>query len=358
MMPVPGLVITDIELSLADAIITSSTSPLILLDGNLRVITASASFCEAFEVDPDGVAGLSIFEMGQGEWNVPQFRSLLTLTLMGSSDIGTCDMDLTTANGVPRQLELHVKKLEYGDTTHTRLLLAVSDMTDERLREKRKDELIHEKAVLLQEVQHRVANSLQIIASVLMQSARRVQSEETRTHLKVAHGRVMSIAAVQKQLAVSSQEDVELRRYFKELCQSLGASMIPDPELLSLEVDVDDSTVSPNVSVSLGLIVTELVINAFKHAFPDERSGKIIVEFKSDPGRWHLCVSDNGVGMPANPSAVEPGLGTSIIEAISRQLHATIKISDARPGTSVRIECETDDTPSSRIYIAPKAVTV
>lgn len=75
---------------------------------------------------------------------------------------------------------LNAQKLNYGNTDQIRLLLSVSDVTDARLAEKLKDDLLREKAILLQEVQHRVANSLQIIASILLQSARKVQSEESR----------------------------------------------------------------------------------------------------------------------------------------------------------------------------------
>ena len=150
-----------------------------------------------------------------------------------------------------------------------RLLVAVLDVTDARIAEKLKDDLLKEKAVLLQELQHRVANSLQIIASVLMQSARKVQSEEARSHLHDAHQRVMSVASLQHQLAASHVGDVELRPYFTALCESIGASMIRDHDKLSLDVDVDDSVTNADASVSLGLIVTELVINALKHAFPE-----------------------------------------------------------------------------------------
>jgi len=75
------------------------------------------------------------------------------------------------------------------------------------------EDLIRDKGILLQELQHRVANSLQIIASVLMQSAKKVQSEEVRGHLHDAHNRVMSVAAIQKQLAVSSTDRVSLQPY-------------------------------------------------------------------------------------------------------------------------------------------------
>ena len=114
--------------------------------------------------------------------------------------------------------------VEDGDHDRIRHLLAVTDVTDARADARQKGDLIRDKAILMQEVQHRVANSLQIIASVLMQSARRVQSEEARGHLHDAHNRVMSIAAVQRHLAQPGAESVSLRTYFTQLCQSLGAS--------------------------------------------------------------------------------------------------------------------------------------
>jgi len=105
---------------------------------------------------------------------------------------------------------------------------------------------------------------------------------------------------------------------------------------LSLDVSVDESSTSADVSVSLGLIVTELVINALKHAFPSDRSGKIKVDYRSHGPNWTLSVTDDGVGMPAD-AAAKPGLGTSIVQALSGQLQAVIRVADAKPGTAVSI---------------------
>jgi len=191
---------------------------------------------------------------------------------------------------------------------------------------------------LLQELQHRVANSLQIIASVLMQSARRVQSDETRTHLYSAHSRVMSIATLQKQLAVTSNNEVELRPYLKELCASIGASMIDDADRVSLSSSADDSKATANVSVSLGLIVTELVINALKHAFPDpDQSGSVTVDYEAQGEGWALNVEDDGVGIAAGDGQGTPGLGTGIVDALAKQLGATVTVSDKGPGTKVSV---------------------
>jgi two-component sensor histidine kinase len=253
-------------------------------------------------------------------------------------------MDLKREGRDDRCVVINAHKLDYTGGTDARLILAVSDVTDARAAEKLKndllrdkDALLKDKAVLLQELQHRVANSLQIIASVLMQSARKVQSEETRTHLYDAHQRVMSVAALQQHLAASTIGDVALRPYLTALCESIGAYMIRDYSKLSLEVDVDDSTTSADVSVSLGLIVTELVINALKHAFPNDGSGKIKVDYKSRGPNWTLSVADTGVGMPKDAVSAKSGLGTNIVQALAGQLRAAIKISEAHPGTMVSI---------------------
>ncbi len=323
---------------LALAMVASSHAPLLLLDGDLVVVAASDSFCEAFQVQSADVSNRLVFEIGAGEWNLPRLRSLLTATASGQAAVKDYEIDLTPPGRDKRCLVIKAQKLDYGEQAAPRLLMTISDVTEARLAEKIKDDLLREKAVLLQEVQHRVANSLQIIASVLMQSARKVQSEETRRHLKDAHQRVMSIATVQRQLSTAQVGDVELRPYFKQLCQSLGASMIRDHNKQSIDVNAEDSFVRADVSVSLGLIVTELVINALKHAFPDERSGKITVGYKTEGSNWTLSVEDDGVGMPkAGAPPPAPGLGTSLVEALTRQLHATIKVTDRNPGTAVSI---------------------
>lgn len=216
------------------------------------------------------------------------------------------------------------------------LLVSINDVTEARDAARQKDDLLRDKAVLMQELQHRVANSLQIIASVLMISARRVQSAESRGYLTDAHHRIMSAASVQKQLSVSTLGDVRLRPYLIELCKSLGASMIGDPRKIQLTVSADDVSGTPDISVSLGLIVTELVINALKHAFPNHRSGTILVTYTVDGDAWTLSVMDDGVGVTHDPDA-KPGLGTSIVEALARQLQATVETADAAPGTKVSI---------------------
>ena len=162
-----------------------------------------------------------------------------------------------------------------GDTT---VLLAFEDITDRRAIETQVQELLREKDMLLEEMQHRVANSLQIIASILLIKARTVQSEEARRQLEDAHQRVLSVSAVQQHLHIAGRnEPIEVGSYLSKLCETLAQSMIGDSRPISLKVEADAGTAVSREAVSIGLIVTELVMNALKHAFPALKPGAAIV---------------------------------------------------------------------------------
>lgn len=323
---------------LALAIVGSSSAPMLLLDGELTVLAASASFCLTFQIDPATVKGQRLALLGSGEWNLPKVASLLRATASGHAAVEAYEIDFVPKDGPLRLLVLNAERLNFSDGAAVHVLLSINDVTDARHVQKLKEDLVREKAVLLQELQHRVANSLQIIASVLMQSARRVQSDETRGYLHDAHHRIMSVASMQRQLAVTKQGNVELRPYFTELCASIGASMIRDHRKITLNVEIDDSSVEAEVSVSLGLIVTELVINALKHAFPEGRNGKILVRFAGDAPGWKLIVSDDGDGMSPDNVPPKAGLGTSIVEALIAQLGGKLSISSNPQGTEILID--------------------
>lgn len=320
------------------ALISSSFSPLVLLKEDLTVIAASNSFCNAFDVDCAGVVGKKLVDLGEGEWNVRQLVSLLRATATGNAAIDVYEMDLVRVGKETLCLLINAHTLDYFEAESIRIVLSITDVTSQRLADKVRDDLVREKQLLLHEIQHRVANSLQIIASVLLQSARKVQSRESREHLRDAHNRVMSIAMLQKHLSATAVEKVALKNYFTELCASIGASMISDPQRLVLISEVDDSVVDSDTSVSLGLVVTELIINALKHAFPESiKKGVIKVSYTSEGKAWTLVVTDDGVGMPKAAEDRKPGLGTGIVEALSTQLGADVIVTDQAPGTKVSI---------------------
>ena len=166
------------------AVVVSSNEPLLFLSEDQKIIAASASFCRAFNIDPATIPGRQLSDLGNGEWAMPRLASLLKATASGSAQIEAYEIDLKRPNQKTRNLIVNARTLDDGDKERVRLLLAITDMTDARAEARLKDDLIREKAMLMQEVQHRVANSLQIIASVLMQSAPGAVGGSTRTSAK------------------------------------------------------------------------------------------------------------------------------------------------------------------------------
>jgi len=330
--------------SLARALLETSHLPLLLFDGDLRVVSATRSFFIAFDLKAVQVEGRLLAEIGLGEWDIPHVRLLLENALLGGPTLGNYETDLIR-NGLPaRRLVVDAQNIVYDDKLNARVLLTVNDVTDARRAEQlnarlllEKDALLHDREILLQELQHRVANSLQIIASVLLLKARTVTSEETRLHLRDAHDRVMSVAAVQ-QLLQTTLGSVEVGPYLTKLCNSLATSMIRNERLLSLKVEADATTVTSQEAVSLGLIVTELVINALKHAFPGDRGGDVAVVYRADAAGWTLSVEDNGVGRNITRTKTKGGLGTVIVDSLAKQLGATVLFSDLTPGLRVSVK--------------------
>jgi two-component system, sensor histidine kinase PdtaS len=326
----------DVALSLTLAVVTSSPGPLLLLDDQMTVIAASLSFCYAFGGRPEDLMGQALFSLGGAAWDVTQLRAMIAATLFGDAEAGPCEIDFEVG-GSTRSLIAQSRRLSYLDLTQTRILVAVSDVTDAKADAAAKEDALRRNRTLLMEARHRVANSLQIIASILLQNARKTDSGETRDQLRDAHQRVMSVAALERLLSASEDGDVEVHAYFTSLCDSIAASMIGDLDHISLTVDGGEAVVEARVSVSLGLIVTELVINALKYAFPDGRHGKITVDYGFHGPNWVLCVSDDGVGMPLAGGAVRAGLGTSIVQALAKQLDASVEVEPEHPGTRVSI---------------------
>jgi len=325
--------------ALALAIVETVREALIVLDRSLHVITASRSFYQTFGGDLRDTQGQLLYELGNGQWNIPALRRLLEEVIPQHRTIEAYEVEHEFPRIGRRTMLLNARQVFDEEHPDAMLLLAIEDITQRRNAEREKDELLREKEMLLQEMQHRIANSLQIIASILQLKARTVKSEETREHLQEAHQRVMSIATVQQQLQASGPGDrIEVGPYLSNLCDSLGGSMIDHRGPHSLRVQAAAGTVESSQAASLGLVTTELVINALKHAFPSGHAGEIMVRYEVERTGWRLSVSDNGAGWRDDrEERIGTGLGTSIVEALSHQLDARMEISTGPQGTTVSI---------------------
>jgi two-component sensor histidine kinase len=339
--------LTDLQSAwaFAEAIVATVREPLVVLDQDLRVVAASRAFYRTFKVNPGETEGRLLYELGNGGWDIPMLRSLLEQILpehgaTAAGEIEAYQVEHDFPDIGQRTMLLNARKVFYEADSRMNILLGIEDITEKRILEREKDELLRQKDVLLDELRHRVANSLQIIASIIMMKARTVESEETRRHLQDAHQRVMSVAAVQDHLHASIPGVlVELGPYLSKLCEALSQSMIGDNRSISLKVHGEGGSASCRDAESLGLIVTELVINSLKHAFNDDtKDGQITVAFDVAGTDWKLSISDNGTGKPDGVFAQpKTGLGTGIVNALAKQLDAQVVTLSGRQGTTVSV---------------------
>ncbi len=326
--------------ALAQGIVDTVREPVLVLDKDLRVIAASRSFYSAFKVSPEDTKGNLLYALGDGQWDIPKLRVLLDKIIPEQGVMEGYEVEHDFPGLGTRTICLNARQVFYEGGAGTTILLGMEDVTERLILEREKDELLRQKDTLLEELQHRIANSLQIIASIILMKARVVQSEETRFHLEDAHKRVLSIAAVQKQLhAAAATGIIAIAPYLAKLCESLATSMIGDTRPISLKVVGEGGSVTSRQAESLGLIVTELVMNALKHAFPDDKTkGQITVAYDMVGTNWKLSISDNGIGKPDGGFAQgKSGLGTGIVKALSRQLDAQIETLSGPGGTTVSI---------------------
>jgi chemotaxis protein methyltransferase CheR len=338
-MDVPFADIPDAA-ALAHAIVDTVRDPLLVLDHDLRIVAGSRAFFQTFHLVDQDVRGRMIYEIDEGQWNIPELRTILEKIAKDHATVDGYEVNRDFPRVGRRIMLLNARKVFYKEGAHTTTLLAFEDITDRRAVEEQVQELLREKDMLLQEMQHRVSNSLQIIASILLLKARTVQSEETRLQLEDAHKRVLSVAAVQQHLDTAGRGgSIEVGNYLSRLCETLAQSMIGDSRPISLKVDAYPGTVVSHQAVSIGLIVTELVMNSLKHAFlKEKKDGAIVVSYKVADADWKLTVSDNGVGKPdLGASQKKGGLGTSLVQSLAKQLDAQVDIVSDAHGRAVSI---------------------
>ncbi|RVT84478.1 GAF domain-containing protein [Rhodobacteraceae bacterium CCMM004] len=172
--------------------------------------------------------------------------------------------------------------------------------------------------ILRREVDHRVKNSLQSVASLARLQARRVHSDEAREVLDVVGRRIATVAALNSELYKTSRsERVELAPFLSTVTDLIRESA---PDGVTVSLGVDPVSVGAGAAGALAIVVNEFATNAFKHAFPDDRPGTVTITARQvAPGEMVLTCADDGVGMPRDAPPSE-GLGMTIIRSAIEQL--------------------------------------
>jgi two-component sensor histidine kinase len=196
-----------------------------------------------------------------------------------------------------------------------------------------------EKETLLREIHHRVKNNLQSLLALLQMEGRQVQDRALVSRFDNMRSRIQVMAGIHENLYKSeSLSAVNMGRQISSLCENLG-QLDPQPHHIEIVADTEYLCCSIDVAVPLGVLANEIIINAVKHAFPDDRPGRIEVSFRQGWNGVALTVRDNGIGDTGHRGN---GIGKELIAALADQLKAEVSV-DAASGTTVHIVLPADD---------------
>ena len=217
------------------------------------------------------------------------------------------------------------------------VLASIIDITDRRRTQQRLEDALQEKTILLNEVHHRVKNNLQVITSLLNLQADHAADPELRAILTESCGRVKAMALTHQLLYERKDfSRVDLGDYLQRLVQSIRATYRASGDRIALQLGLPDKRVNLDLerAIPCGLLINELVTNAFKHAFPGERRGQILIQLIEDgDGRIGLSVADDGVGLPSDAElAQSASLGLQLVPLFVDQVHGVSSV-DREGGT-------------------------
>jgi two-component sensor histidine kinase len=232
---------------------------------------------------------------------------------------------------------LNARKVYRPGNKIRQILLAVEDVT-ERVRLEREHAAAHQRIdMLLQELTHRVKNSLQFIAAMVLIEARSHKSGEGKAALERVSHRITALGQLYSTLSkADTVEAVDSATYLGELCRDLIASVHKEGDTsVTLKTDVESELLPTDRAIPIGLIVNELVTNAVKYAFPGEAKGTVMVTLKRLPGELRLTVADDGQGL--DPRRADSGLGGRLVDGFAQQLGGQVERKSDRQGTTVHL---------------------
>ncbi len=202
---------------------------------------------------------------------------------------------------------------------------------------------LKEKDALFHELQHRVKNSMTAIAGIIDLELMKAVNPDTRETLDAVSSRVMSMSELYLMLYESGSVDsIVMGDYCGKVVESLSASRNTGDGSVRTSLDCDDITLDIKRAMPVGLIVTEILTNAYKHSFPEERAGTVSVSLKRKDGRLALTVSDNGIGASDDELAGKGGSGLEIVRGLVDQIDGTMTM-DGSGGMTVEIMFPEDD---------------
>jgi PAS domain S-box-containing protein len=217
----------------------------------------------------------------------------------------------------------------------------LADITEARLAEARIKTLLSEKELLLKEVHHRIKNNMNTIVSMLSLQADLQGDRRVAVALGEARDRLMSMMLLYDRLYRSEKvSEADAAAYLDEIA-TMVASQNSLRAGISIERELAPCILGTRLLMPLGIIANELLVNAYKHAFPGDRGGRVSLLFRVEGERALLAVADNGVGTGAGPGG--SGFGRTLVEGLALQMGGSLKTESGETGTRVELSFPLED---------------
>ncbi|MHB8094989.1 MAG: PAS domain S-box protein [Candidatus Aminicenantales bacterium] len=242
--------------------------------------------------------------------------------------------------------EIHLSAYSLRGETH--VVGLIRDISERKRAEEQIRAALEEKNILLREIHHRVNNNLQIISSLLNLQMRRVENPDLREMMQESQHRIRSIAGVHEQLYKSGDlSKIDFAGYLQSLVAHLFHAYRIDTNRIRPDIDLEPVFLNIETAIPAGLITTELVTNALKHAFPGAKRGILRVGLsRLGPDGFRLVVADDGIGFPADLDiTTTESLGLQIVNLLIKQVEGDLRV-DRAGGTAFTIEFKLQNYPA------------
>ena len=319
------------ERMLAQSIVDTIRDPLVILEADMTVTSASQAFLHLFGVSVEAVIGHPLTELAQGQWRVGKLQDLLARVVPDDTSLDGFEVEDEFPGLGRRIFKLNARKVYRPGNHVTRLLLVFEDVTEARLLDRHRD-------LLGAELAHRIKNSLQIITSFVAFEIRRA-AEPCVEGYRAMQTRINAVAQLYDVISHSaSLGPVPVEPYLKGIAESLRTSLLGEGSGISVAIKAEPLAVGAEHAVTLGLVVNELATNAVKYAFPSGKSC-LGIGFARDADEAVLTVTDDGVGLNTTATTNPPttGLGSRFISAFVRQLGGTLATATGATGTTFTV---------------------
>jgi PAS domain S-box-containing protein len=317
---------------LTQSIVDTIRDPLVVLEHNMTIVTASRAFLTMFGITEAETRGRRLSELGQHQWDVPALRHLMEKVLPENKPIESFEIEDDFPGLGRRVFNLNARKISQPGNHAHRMLLVFEDITDRKQRER-------DAMTLANEISHRIKNNLQVIVGLIAYETQWTAAPCVQGY-KSMQTRIGAIAQLYDLISHSSRGPaIAVDAYLREIARTMSAGLLGNTSGIKIEVRAEALDIDPDLAVPFGLLVNELTTNAIKHAFPGG-TGRIVLSVERAGDQIELAVADDGIGMKEKDSVkIAEKRGADYVAIFVRQLGGTIVPSLLKDGsgTTVRV---------------------